>query len=102
MTDNKDNCIVKVKFMGDIVSAFGKREIELPMPGGSNLDDLLKHLCNSYGETFSNSVFNAAGGLLPNLVVFVNGEDIKSLKGLETPISDGEVEVVVLPIFEGG
>jgi len=33
--------------------------------------------------------------------VFVNGEEIRSLQGLETPLSDGD-EVAVIPAMAGG
>lgn len=93
---------VKVKLMGDIAGVFGQRDLELAFPHGSTVGQLLKGLCDRYGESFSKEVFNAAGGLMPTLVIFVNGDDIKNLKGLDTPISNSKVEVVILPIFEGG
>lgn len=93
---------IKVKLMGDIAGVFGKRELDLAFPRGASVGQLLKSLCDRYGESFSKEVFNAAGGLMPTLVIFINGEDIKELKGLDTPISGSKVEIVVLPIFEGG
>lgn len=93
---------VKVKLMGDIAGVFGRREMELSFPRGASVGQLLKSLGDRYGESFTKEVFNAAGGLMPTLVIFVNGEDIKELRGLDTPISGSKVEVVVLPIFEGG
>lgn len=93
---------VKVKLMGDIAGVFGQRDLELAFPSGANVAQLLKGLCDRYGESFTKEVFNAAGGLMPTLVIFVNGEDIKELRGLDTPISGSKVEVVILPIFEGG
>lgn len=102
MSEDLNTETVKVKLMGDIAGVFGRRELELPFPRGASVGQLLKSLGDRYGESFTKEVFNAAGGLMPTLVIFVNGEDIKELRGLDTPISGSKVEVVVLPIFEGG
>ncbi len=93
---------IKVKLMGDIAGAFGKRELDVEFPHGASVGLLLKELCFQYGESFSKEIFNAAGGLMPTLLIFVNGDDIKELQGLDTPVCDNKVEVIVLPIFEGG
>lgn len=93
---------VKVKLMGDIAGVFGKRDFELALPDGATVGQLLRNLCEKYGQSFSKEIFNAAGGLMPTLAIFVNGEDIKSLNGLDTAVSGSKVELVVLPIYEGG
>jgi MoaD family protein len=41
------------------------------------------------------------GGLRRFVNVFVGGEDIRFLEGLETPVSDGD-EVTILPAVAGG
>lgn len=102
MSEDSSSGHIKIKLMGDIAGTFGRREIEVALPQGGTVGELLKRLCDSYGESFSKEVFTAAGNLLPTLVIFVNGEDIKTLQGLDTPIYNSEVEIMVLPIFEGG
>lgn len=97
-----DTVTVRVKFMGDLLALVGRGDLTLTLPRGSTVTDLLRSLSNSYGERFANEVFNAAGGLLPNLVIFADGKNIKALEGLDTAISNVEMEIVVLPIFEGG
>ena len=41
------------------------------------------------------------GRLRPHVNVFVDGENIRFLSGLDTPVADG-AEVVVLPALSGG
>ncbi|WP_419939850.1 ubiquitin-like small modifier protein 1 [Candidatus Palauibacter sp.] len=41
------------------------------------------------------------GRLRPHVNIFVDGENIRFLSGLDTPVADG-AEVVVLPALSGG
>ena len=46
-------------------------------------------------------VITERGRLRPHVNIFVDGENIRFLSGLDTPVADG-VEVVVLPAVSGG
>ncbi len=65
---------------GDIASCLD--ELEIQSPG------LKKHLYNNKGE------------LHPFIDIFVNGDSMRSLQGLATPLKDGD-EVRILPAFAG-
>ena len=93
---------VRVKFMGDLTSLIGQRTADIPLPPESTVSDLFNALSLRYGEPFTCRVFSSPGKLQHTLVVFVNGRDIKDLEGFATPLGEGEVEVVMLPMFEGG
>lgn len=93
---------VKVKFMGDLRTIVSKRETTLDLPRGSTVKDLLALLSQNYGEVFSSRVLNSMGKLEHYVLVFLNGKNIKELEGLETALGEGEVEFMMLPMFEGG
>ena len=46
-------------------------------------------------------VYNERGELHRFIDIFVNGNNVRSLQGLATPLKDGD-EVSILPIFAGG
>lgn len=93
---------VKVKFMGGLRVIVGKRETTTNLPQGSTVKDLLTSLSNSYGEVFRSRVLNPMGNLEHYVLVFLNGRNIKELEGVETLLGEGEVEFMMLPMFEGG
>lgn len=93
---------VRVKFMGDLPAIIGQRNLVVPLPEGSTVGDLLAWLSTSYGEAFTCRVFSKPGTLHHYMVVFVNGQNITETGGFATRLGEGEVEVVMLPMFEGG
>jgi molybdopterin converting factor small subunit len=102
MTEEMATVAVRVKFMGDLRSVIGKHDETKTLPQGSTIGDLFASLCGSYGEPFISRVFNKAGALQHYVVVFVNGKNIKETGGLGTRLVESEVEIVMLPMFEGG
>lgn len=93
---------VKVKFMGDLRAIVGRRETTKELPVGSTVKDLVASLSDDFGELFSSRVLNRRGNLEHYVLVFLNGKNIKEMKGLETTLGEGEVEILMLPMFEGG
>jgi MoaD family protein len=101
-TMEANSVTVKVKFMGDLRAIVGKRETTTNLPQGSTVKDLLTSLCDNYGEAFTARVLNQMGNLEHYVLVFLNGKNIKELEGLATILGEGEVEFMMLPMFEGG
>ena len=66
---------------------------------GSTVGEVLDALYDRYGELRSRIAED--GGLRRFVNVYVAGEDIRFLAGLETPVSDGD-EVTILPAVAGG
>lgn len=93
---------VKVRLMGELAGLFRPKELELALPAATTVGEFLRRLRDPYGEAFGKKVFNAAGGLTNGVVIFVNGEDINSMAGLDTALPEGTVELIMLPVFEGG
>jgi molybdopterin converting factor small subunit len=93
---------VRVKFMGDLPAIIGRRNLVVTLPEGSTVGDLLHSLSATYGDAFRHRVFSGPTALHHYIVIFVDGQNIKELGGFAVKLSDAEVEVVMLPMFEGG
>jgi MoaD family protein len=66
---------------------------------GSTVGEVLDALYERYGELRSR--ISEDGGLRRFVNVYVQGEDIRFLEGLDTPVQDGD-EVTILPAVAGG
>jgi MoaD family protein len=66
---------------------------------GSTVGEVLDALYDRYGELRSRIAED--GGLRRFVNVYVGGEDIRFLDGLETGVSEGD-EVTILPAVAGG
>jgi sulfur-carrier protein len=66
---------------------------------GETVGEVLDSLYERYSELRSRIAED--GGLRRFVNVYVAGEDIRFLDGLETPVSDGD-EVTILPAVAGG
>ena len=66
---------------------------------GATVGDVLDALYERYDELRSRIAQD--GGLRRFVNVYVGGEDIRFLDGLDTPVQDGD-EVTILPAVAGG
>jgi MoaD family protein len=66
---------------------------------GATVGEVLDALYERFAELRSR--ISEDGGLRRFVNVYVEGEDIRFLSGLETPVSDGD-EVTILPAVAGG
>jgi sulfur-carrier protein len=71
----------------------------LAQVSGSTVGEVLDALYERYGELRSRIAED--GGLRRFVNVYVGGEDIRFLDGLDTPVQDGD-EVTILPAVAGG
>ena len=72
------------------------------VPEGQTVRDLLAMLSETYGDAFTSRVFSNPEKLHHYILVFVDGENIKGHGGLDAKLGNGEVDVVMLPMFGGG
>ena len=72
---------------------------EIPVPG-CRLDDALKHLVTAYPE-LRERILDEHGGIRRFVNIFVNDEDVRFLRGNETPVADSDV-ISIVPALAGG
>lgn len=76
----------------------GQKEVEV---SASNLMEALEALIERLGDEFRGRLFEGDGKPRRLLNFYVNGKNIRFLRGLETPLRDGD-EVTILPSVSGG
>lgn len=87
-------------------SALGAAAIDLDLPEGSKVFDLLVHLRSEYG--LPESIDTAYGRLLlfendhpSGLTILVDGQSIRQMQGIITPLREGSV-ISIFPPSAGG
>ena len=78
----------------------GAREMELTLPTGKKIRDLLENLCNAH-PGLREHLFDAAGQIKPYIIILKNGRSVTSLQQIDTVIDDGDV-IAVFPPVAGG
>jgi sulfur-carrier protein len=80
----------------------GARQLDVELNEGASVDDLLLLVRERWGEALSSHLFEPeTGHLIPHVRIMVNGRQIEFLKGVETPLCEGD-EVLLLPLVAGG
>jgi len=95
---------VRIRFMGDLRAVIESSDLKLALPKGTSVGTLLKSLAQKYGDPFAKWLFTASGELHHSIVIFVNGENIQDIGGLSANLGEqgDQVEIIMLPMFEGG
>ncbi|MBS7610019.1 MoaD family protein [Candidatus Bathyarchaeota archaeon] len=75
-----------------------QKEIEVQ---ASNLMEALEALIERFGDELRGRLFEGEGKPRRFLNFYVNGKNVRFLRGLETPLRDGD-EVTILPSVSGG
>lgn len=96
--------LVRVRFMGDLRAVVDSPDLKIPVPRGSSVGELLSSLAESYGDPFAKWLFTGSGELHHYILIFVNGENIQDIGGLPARLGEqgDQVEIIMLPMFEGG
>ncbi len=93
---------VKVHTLLGLKKILGRRELDLTVPDGSTVKDLLDNMVQHWGEALSSNLFEPeTGSLLSHIQIMVNGRSIKFLNGMETMLEDHD-DVLILPPAGGG
>jgi molybdopterin synthase sulfur carrier subunit len=67
---------------------------------GGTVGEALQNLYSQHGELRAR-IADDGGGLRRFVNVYIGGEDIRFLEGLDTPVKDGD-ELTILPAVAGG
>lgn len=80
----------------------GQRELDVSIPQGSTVMDLLVWMKERWGDKLWSHLFESESDrLLPHIRLMINGRSIEFLKGLDTLLQEGD-EFLILPIVAGG
>jgi MoaD family protein len=89
---------ITVKLPTQLRDAAGN-QTEAKVEGGT-VGEALSSLYDQHSE-LRTRIADDGGGLRRFVNVYLGGEDIRFLEGLETPVSDGD-ELTILPAVAGG
>lgn len=94
-----DEGTVAVRFFAGLREEFGTRRITVPLKDARHVDGVLRLLCDTAAR--EQAVFAEPGVPRKEIVILVDGRNIRFLEGLRTPLHGGE-EVAVFPPVYGG
>jgi len=67
----------------------------------SSVREVLSLLVSRYGPELGRRLVTPAGELQETIAVLVNGRNVRFLRGLETPLSDGDTVTLIPPVAGG-
>lgn len=67
---------------------------------GSTVEECIDHLDSRY-PGFKKKLVDDKGNLSADILIFVNGENIRDKKDLATPVEDGDA-IGIIPLAAGG
>ena len=92
--------VTVVRLYTSLREVAGERDIELTLPDGATVRDLISRLVE-LRPVLAQRLLAQDGNVPPSVNVFVNGRDIRDLGGLDTPVMPDD-EVTILPPAAGG
>jgi molybdopterin synthase sulfur carrier subunit len=93
---------ITVKFFASFREATGKSQIEMDPSQCKDVGELLDALVKQFGKNLEKQLYEGGTRKLRETVnILVDGRGINLLKGLNTPLADGNV-VAIFPPVSGG
>jgi molybdopterin synthase sulfur carrier subunit len=93
---------ITVRTTFELKPVLGARSVDVDLPDGSTLRDLLRRLNEVLDGKLSTHLFQAGTDLLlPYINIMVNGQSTLFLAGMETLLKEDD-EVLLLPLVSGG
>ena len=90
---------VTVRIPGPLRKITGEREV-VTADGGGNLQEIINRLDQEY-PGLKERICDESGEIRRFVNLYVNGEDVRFLSGLDTPVKAGD-EVSIVPAVAGG
>lgn len=91
---------VKVKFPLALHGLTKTRETEFDLDGSTTIGEVMEKLVDMYGDEFRKRVIDG-GEIKRSFNVYLNGMNIKNLRGIKTEV-EGNAEIVILSWVSGG
>lgn len=93
---------ITIRSTYQLKEALGGRMVEIDLPEGMAVRDLLSRMVEIWGDKLSPHLFEPGTNLLlPHIRLMVNGQTIEFLNGMETVLKDGDEVLVLFPAAGG-
>jgi hypothetical protein len=100
---NSDGVRVRVRLFGALAALSSQQSIELVVPTGVPIAEVIGILGGQFGETFSTQIIDAAGAKRRYCRLFVAGYPVENLQTPLYPINElTEIDIILLIAPEGG
>jgi len=91
--------LIEIKFLTRFIDITGEKNLKTEdVP---DINALIEFLCKKYDKNFKEVLFDENGDLRDYIKVMLNGEDIRDIKGVKTPLKDGD-QIVMFQTIAGG
>lgn len=91
--------MIEIKFLTRFIDITGEKNLKTEdVP---DINALIEFLCKKYDKNFKEVLFDENGDLRDYIKVMLNGEDIRDIKGVKTPLKDGD-QIVMFQTIAGG
>ena len=93
----------RVRLIGVLATAAGRREVEVKAPPQSSVSDLITTLLGQVeSRQFKDFLVDSAtNDPRPNVIILLNEQDCNIFEGLETRLDPGTV-MTIIPVAHGG
>lgn len=91
--------MIKIKYLARFKDITGEKGLEIDYDG--EISGLIDVLVEKYGDEFQKALFNKDKEFRDYMKILINGEDIRNIKGLNSPIGK-EDEIVIFQTIAGG
>jgi molybdopterin converting factor small subunit len=93
---------IKVHYISLVKSYTNKSQEEFTFPNEIPLSDLLDRIAQIYGKQFTTEVYDPnKKEMKATFVAMINGVLTDQLKGINTPIKDGD-SIILMSLMTGG
>ncbi len=100
---NADSIRVRVRLFGALAALSRQQSVELTLPAGATVADVIAILGDRLGETFPTHVIDASGAKRRHCRLFVAGYPVEDLQTpLYPTIELTEIDIILLIAPEGG
>ncbi len=91
---------VTVRTMFDLARIVGRNSVQVTAQPGATVRTALEALVAAH-DGLQGRLFDGTHELCSYLFVELNGRDVRTLGGLETPVMDGDALSVLIPVAGG-
>ena len=93
---------IKVHYISLVKSYTNKSQEEFSLNECATLEELLEQIAKSYGKDFIKEVYDpTAKEMKSTFVIMVNGVLMDQLKGVNTPLKNGD-NIILMSLMTGG
>ena len=92
--------MVKIRFSSALSNVTKTRETVIEL-GDTTVKGVIDKLVEDFGNDFERRILDDKGEVRRFVNLYVNGEDIRHLSGLDSPVKDAD-EISILPAVSGG